>query len=537
MIAAASLLLSLAARPQEPDGTGWKLARLDLVVHVLPAEQRLVVEGHARLVLGIESSPGPTLAINSRAALMTFEEVRSPGLEVDLEARHPAHPNARLARLRRAQPFVAGDEVQVDLLYASAGGDAQFAVQEQVAFASWTQGWTPAALPEPGVRLATASRAAGTTTFHLPAGWRSVSNGRMVEHTEGESGCVEVWELERPVARSFAAGPYTVTTHQVGGREIGIYRLGQGSGEVQAETLAAALAAQEARFGPYPYASYRVAEIPPVAGAFMASSEQGLILAKSVCFEPEDGNIALFGHEMAHGWWGNLVGGDGPGSILLDESLAQYSAAIAIEGVYGRDAMTEFLRFSRPGYIPGQCARGYFELWRRGADKPLMELQSGGTDHQLSDAKGHWVYHMLRRKVGDEVFFATLRGVIADFTERELTWAELRARFGAAAPDAGLEEFFEQWLERAGAPILDSRWTPTAGGVALTVTQVGPGAPYRLDLDVALDGSEGTVLRRVDLRAREQTFELAVAGEVRDVRLDPEHALLIWHPDYGERPR
>ena len=56
----------------------------------------------------------------------------------------------------------------------------------------------------------------------------------------------------------------------------------------------------------------------------------------------------------------------------------------------------------------------------------------------------------------------------------------------------------------------------------------------------ALDASGAEMVtvavRRVDLREREQTFTLEGDVQPTDVRLDPEHALLIWHPDYGERP-
>lgn len=537
-IAPLLLLSPLLVRPVPAQGgADWEMIRLDLTVHVLPWEKRAVVEGRATLRFDGDSSPGPSLVVNARQPLMTFEDLRAPrDVDVELNARFPSRPEARLAHLRGEAPYGRGEQLELTFRYASEGTGRQFAVHEQVAFASWTEGWYPFPVPMPGERMAIKSAAPGRTTFHLPAGWRSVSNGRIVERSEDESEVVETWELDRPVARSFAAAPYRVSVHNVDGREIGVYRLGEGSGDVQAEMVAGALAAQEARFGPYPYSSYRIAEIPPVAGDFMASSEQGLILAKSICFAPADGNLALFGHEMAHGWWGNLVGSEGPASILLSESLAQYSAALAIEGLEGRAAMTEFMRFSRPGYIPQQCARGYFGMWRQGVDKPLIELTSGGVDHQLSDAKGHWLHHMLRRRVGDEVFFATMRGILADFKGSEFTLHDLRTRFAAAAPDAELETFFEQWLNRAGAPILDVDWEAVEGGTSVTITQAQAGEPYQLYLDVAVDGSAGTRVHRVDLRERELTVILACEGQPQGVRLDPEHELLIWHPDYGERP-
>jgi hypothetical protein len=326
----------------------------------------------------------------------------------------------------------------------------------------------------------------------------------------------------------------------VDGMDVSLYLLSEGLPNPRAnvESLGLALKAMEDRWGPYPYPSYAIAEIPNHEGHFGASSEQGFIMVKPFFLQVPGGNLPLFAHEAAHGWWGNTVGTKGPGSLLCSESLAQYGAVIAAERVWSPAHATEFLRFSRPGYVPDQCARGYFEIWRQGKDKPLAELVSGGgSDHTLSDAKGHWVFHMLRRRVGDETFFAVMRGLIAEFDGRTMTLDDVRARFVAAAPDARLPQFFAQWLDRTGAPVLRSEWHMTGDGVALTITQMQDGAPYDLDLDVRIArGDAPPRTERVRVHEREHTFQLAAAERVTGIALDPDHALLVWKPEYGPAP-
>jgi aminopeptidase N len=177
----------------------------------------------------------------------------------------------------------------------------------------------------------------------------------------------------------------------------------------------------------------------------------------------------------------------------------------------------------------------------RGEDLPLSQLGGGGWQHNLSDAKGHWVLHMLRRRVGDELFFRTLRELIQDFANRQMSLADVRGAFVRAAPPAAqLERFFEQWLDRPGAPILDVEWrdvsVPGRPQAQVTIRQVQKDDPYDLQLEVAVDAAGGVQKHTVEVTTDRTQVTLAAAGTPTGVRLDPDHRLLIWTPEYGERP-
>lgn len=145
---------------------------------------------------------------------------------------------------------------------------------------------------------------------------------------------------------------------------------------------------------------------------------------------------------------------------------------------------------------------------------------------------------MLRGRIGDELFFATLRGLIRDFAGRSMTLADVRAAFVAAAPpEAEVEAFLAQWLDRPGAPILDAEWEPVGEGeIELRVTQARSGEPYRLRLEVELRHADGVERREIEVRERETRVRLAVGSPVTGVELDPARRLLIWRSEYGERP-
>jgi len=531
--------------PVDTSGSGWSYQRLDLDLFVRPEKPELTLRGRARLRLEASASMGPTLCVNARRPIMEFVQIEtSRNVQVRLNTTFPPAPFVRMADLRFDQPLPPGTEIEVSFECKSIGSSYQFDVDRAYTFGSWVEGWYP--VPRPwlekgqGLTLQLAS-VPGTTRFHLPEGWHAIGAG--VLHPQGQGpDVVETWETAPARPRSFAAAPYQVARYTQGGRPVSIYRL-SGSAEQttkEAEAIDRILTALEHRYGPFPYEEYAVAELPPKQDRFYASSEAGFVIAISAAFGYEDGNIALFAHEMSHCWWGNQVGSRGPGGILCDEALAQYGVVSAIEALEGRDAATEFLRFSRKGYVDNQCARGYFQAWREGKDKPLAQISGGPEGHLLADAKGVWVYHMLREQVGDAVFFSTLRGLLQDRAGSALSLQDIRKAFLAAAPGANLELFFRQWLDRAGAPVFAVTWSDVdrAGKKLLRVSlrQIQPGEPFSLTLDVAGDAENGTRTYPVEVSAGQATVLLPTDGKTKTVRLDPQHKLLTWCEDYGPAP-
>ena len=111
---------------------------------------------------------------------------------------------------------------------------------------------------------------------------------------------------------------------------------------------------------------------------------------------------------------------------------------------------------------------------------------SGGVTHTLADSKGMWVYHMLRQRIGDELFFGTLRELIAEYAGREMSLDDLRRTFVAAAPDHDLERFFAQWLDRTGGVDFDATFTAGHDSTELLLTQSKDNKPFDFDLDVDL---------------------------------------------------
>lgn len=531
-------------------GFGWRYDALRMEVDLQPDEQRMVVTGRAtlRLVLA-DSSNGPSFLLRHDGGsepdtVVQFESLHAGAGEVT--ARNEPFvgpiPGLVVSSIRGDEPFRRGETIDIEFVITGEGVRDQFALYPGFATISWTCGWYPAPLPDPGEALSAGLIAVkGEVAFRMPIAWTSVSCGDMVERTEEGGRACERWRIDEPRAIGFAAGPFETSTARAGERAVAMYRLTADPESLsgQARALGEVIDAMTARFGTYPYRRFSIAEVPDHVPGLWAASEQGFILAKRTVFDATGGNLPLFAHEAAHAWWGNTVGADGPGQLFLTESMAQYGAVVAIESILGKDAATEFLRFSRPEYNTRQCARGYFAVVRAGEDTPISTTtESGGVYHTIADAKGHWVLHMLRQRVGDEVFFCVLRSFVNDYAGRKLTLAAFREAFITAAPEARLERFFEQWLDRTGAPVLDLDWKPEKDDVIeITITQRQSGPAYDLDLEIEMSGGAGPVrMEMVTVTEPTQTFRLGSPHRTTVVRLDPHHRVLRWTSEYGSRP-
>lgn len=499
----------------------WEVVRLDLDVTLEPEMGRL----RGRAVLRVRRGAGST----GELVLDIGEAMRITAVDAPTSAGHAIDSSGSSATVRFSRPPPAGEEVEVGVSFASEGRGFQMVVDSTGALASWARTWYP--IPRGG-----AHAAPGYTRIAMPASWSALANGALSDRTERGDAAVETWTSELPAARSFAAAPYHAVSRAVDGRTIRVHLLQRP--ERAQEYLAALmeiLASLERRYGPYPYPGYALAEIPDALVEWGGSAEQGFFMVPSRGLAGPV-NVPLFAHELAHGWWGNHVRAVMPGALIVGEALAQYSAVLAIEEMEGPEAATEFLRFSREGYNRTQSAKGYWRLRLAGHDRPLSELTGEGQDHNLADAKGHWVFHMLRSRMGDEAFFATLRSILDARGGGSLSLPQLRGAFiEAPGSQEGLREFFEQWLDRSGAPMLSVQWSDASADgrhAAEVVVRQTQASPYRLPLVVEVESEGGTRRHVVEVVEATTRVTLESDGPPVGVVVDPDHAFLRWDPNY-----
>ncbi len=219
-----------------------------------------------------------------------------------------------------------------------------------------------------------------------------------------------------------------------------------------------------------------------------------------------------FPHEVLHNWWGN--------GVFADRSAGNWS-----------EGLTTYLSDHLFRERSGQGRQYRFDAlvnWQDftggNRDFPLAEFR--GRHDRATQAVGYgrgmFLFHMLRRRLGDDRFLAALADLYREYLFREAGFSDIRGVFEREC-GCDLEGFFDQWLHRTGAPLLSLEVTGQAvGAVDLRLRQEAD-APWHLDVPVRLTDVNGVAgMHRLRLDSAVADFRLPSAMPVARVEVDPE---------------
>jgi len=224
----------------------------------------------------------------------------------------------------------------------------------------------------------------------------------------------------------------------------------------------------------------------------------------------------LMAHEIAHQWFGDGASEKSFGHLWLSEGFATYMTNLYLENKYGADTLKTRLIGQRKKVLD-------FEKERL---TPVVDTAVKTKFMQLLNAnsyeKGGWVLHMLRRKLGDDVFWKGVRNYYSKYQGSNANTDDLR-RVMEQTSGKDLKQFFTQWLRNAGHPNLAVSWkyNEKDGNIAINVTQ-NQAYVYNLPLEVSVDGQ----LLTVPVKEKSTTARFRVKAKPADVKVDPNINLL-----------
>jgi len=266
--------------------------------------------------------------------------------------------------------------------------------------------------------------------------------------------------------------------------------------------------------GPYPYRKFALVENFWETGYGMPSFT---LLGSKVIRLPFILHSS-YPHEILHNWWGNGVYVDTVGGNW-SEGLTSYLADHLIREQQGQGV----------DYRRG-VLQNYADYVRTQQDFPLTAFRSRHSDatEAVGYGKALMLFHMLRLQLGDAAFITGLRSLYAQYRFRDAGFDDIEAVFSKVSGQP-LTAFFDQWVQREGAPQLRvSRAHVRSDGQDTVLTarleQVQEGVAYtlRVPLAIRLEGREQAWQAVVELEGKQQTLELKLPARPLQLVVDPE---------------
>ena len=119
----------------------------------------------------------------------------------------------------------------------------------------------------------------------------------------------------------------------------------------------------------------------------------------------------------------------------------------------------------------------------------LETPEAGDAWHVITYDKGAWIFHMLRRRLGDERFFRMLAELRRRYESRAVSTEDLRPLVKEFLPPrmrpASVDTFFDNWVYSTGIPAL--KLTYSAKGAAPSVRISGKIEQTGVDDDFSVE--------------------------------------------------
>jgi hypothetical protein len=244
----------------------------------------------------------------------------------------------------------------------------------------------------------------------------------------------------------------------------------------------------------------------------------------------------LQAHETAHQWWGNRVDSAGYRDHWLMEALAGYSALLYLEKTRGPRLLDTVLDHYRNALLAkganGETVESAGAIVLGGRLESSLEPSAWRA---ITYGKGTWIVQMLRRRMGDQRFFAMLAALPKRYDRLQISTDQFRLLAAGFLPaktdDPQLESFFDQWVYGTGIPALKMTYTlkGQVPSLKLTgrVTQSGVDEDFSVLAPVEVQVARGrTITEWVRTSDEPAEFSVALKAPPLKVTLDPNHAVL-----------
>jgi len=437
--------------------------------------------------------------------------------------------------------------------------------------------------------------------FKYPAGWTLVATGKRVaasgDMTSTPPAKIERWVSERPIPLAgFNLGKYSRVTTKAGDVSVETYAAAgvernfpkpptsqehePGAGrfpnigvhdatpaptqtaEAVGERAANAVDTFARDFGPYPYASLSLTQMPgPVSQgwpgliflsswAFLNNSEKSALHMDEIDRVLSDLVVV---HETAHEWWGDLLGWSRYRDQWWVEALANYSSLMLLEKEDPTKFRSVMDRLRDNLLVKNKDGEPLMDAGPVTLGTRLFSSKFPAGYEAISYGRGTWLFHMLRYMMleaeiqagskakgsTEEPFVRALKVLRERYQGKSISTRDLLRTFEEQLPRSAwyegknsLDWFYEGWVNGTSIPkfeLQNLKYLDKPGVTVLSGIIVQKSAPKELVTFVPLyvvKNGKPTLVGRVFAEGPETPFRINIPLGARKVVMDAEGTIL-----------
>lgn len=365
----------------------------------------------------------------------------------------------------------------------------------------------------------------------LPSGWDAVSQGWRNGVAESDGRSRTRWVCPHPMDSIYLVAARFTKYQRAAGNvmaQVFFREPDPNLAQKYLEATAQYVDMYTRLIGPYPYKKFALVENFWETGYGMPSFT---LLGPKVIRFPFILHSS-YPHEILHNWWGN--------SVFVDMSRGNWCEGIT---AYLADHLVKEGQGKGTEYRRDTLKR-YANYVQQGNEIALVEFRQrhSSASEAVGYGKSLMLFHMLRRQLGDEVFVRGLQRFYREFRFRRASFDDVTQVFSAVA-ERDLKPFFDQWIDRKGAPDLVladffAAGSPKSGyALKFTLEQSQPGPAFHLDVPVALylENHLEPEMLQFTMTEKRQEFEMRSDFAPQYVQVDP-HFDLFRKLDREEVP-
>jgi aminopeptidase N len=232
----------------------------------------------------------------------------------------------------------------------------------------------------------------------------------------------------------------------------------------------------------------------------------------------------LIAHELAHQWFGNKITCGSWQDIWLNEGFATYLSGLVIEHLDG-DSSFKSWRQNKVNSITNQPNGSVYV--------PAEDTLTVGRvfSSRLSYNKGSMVLHMLRNKIGDELFFQSLQNYLIN-PDFAYGYAKSENFINSVEQTTKLDltEFFNDWLFNEGYPSYLAEWGQPSSELQIILSQQTSDDSvdfFEGPINIRVLGEQGQELDLIlEHSYNNQIFINDIGFVVSDIEINPDYNVI-----------